>query len=450
MKRKLLYIILFVLLFVFCNCSTNNYSLQSFVEVSTNKDCVCIKTDTCHKYYYQIRILQDILFEDSVSGYIQISLNNLLENNVQDKNAIAYHILNNDMKCPINVNIENIVDTSFYYKIEIPQIKQATSYITGKCAHLNNSIDDESININIKKWAYQTNNHLEDSLLFKFKQILSQLSNSSYTKYTTSQIIPLTNKLEQENYKIESDMQADYYYLYATCSQQELDNFVEDMVVNGFPKSKTTPCGIFKCNTIRNKTGYKVLLLVGINNKDWSYQICPLGLVVTDLRAPNFEPNYYEYNLGESVLKGNSYNYIDLKGNIRILLPSNKPLVDGFAHVNVPHWDGNGVECNVTFNISYGGDVKSVTIKRTKDLCYHHGSFWDELRPENKTISLSKVKNPYIFTYKLHLEDGDNIIPLIVEDYHGNKRNGQIIIRAEFVRKDAPNINIDNNIDIYN
>lgn len=348
------------------------------------------------------------------------------------------------MRCPINVNIENIVDTSFFYKIEIPQLKQATSYIIGKCAHLNNSIDDKSINLNIKKWAYQTNNHLEDSLLLKFKQILSQLNKSLYTEYTTSQSVPLVNKLEQENYKVESDMQADYYYLYATCSQQELDKFVEDMVVNGFPNSKTSPCGIFKCNTIKNKTGYKVLLLIGIDNKDWSYQICPLGLVVTDLSAPIFEL------IGESVLKGNYYNYIDLKGNLRILLPSNKPLVDGFAYVNVPHWDGNGVECNVTFNISFGGDAKSVTIKRTKDLCYHYGGFWDELRPENKTISLSKVKNPYIFTYKLHLENGDNIIPLTVEDYHGNKRNGQIVIRAEFVRNGAPDINIDNNIDIYN
>lgn len=60
------------------------------------------------------------------------------------------------------------------------------------------------------------------------------------------------------------------------------------------------------------------------------------------------------------------------------------------------------------------------------------------------------MKNPYIFTYKLHLENGDNIIPLTVEDYHGNKRNGQIVIRAEFVRNGASDINIDNNIDIYN
>lgn len=444
MKRKLLYIILFGILFVFCNCSTNKYSSQNFVEVSINKDCICIKTDTCHKYYYQIRIIDNILFEDSVSGYRQLSLNKLLKNNVQDKNGLAYHMLKNDMRCPINVNIESIVDTSFFYKIEIPQLKQATSCIIGKCAHLNNSIDDKSINLNIKKWAYQTNNHLEDSLLLKFKQILSQLNKSLYTEYTTSQSVPLVNKLEQENYKVESDMQADYYYLYATCSQQELDKFVEDMVVNGFPNSKTTPCGIFKCNTIKNKTGYKVLLLIGIDNKDWSYQICPLGLVVTDLRAPTFEL------IGESVLKGNYYNYIDLKGNLRILLPSNKPLVDGFAYVNVPHWDGNGVECNVTFNMSFGGDAKYVTIKRTKDLCYHYGGFWDELRPENKTISLSKVKNPYIFTYKLHLENGDNIIPLTVEDYHGNKRNGQIVIRAEFVRNGTSDINIDNNIDIYN
>ena len=79
-----------------------------------------------------------------------------MKNNVQDKNDLAYHILKNDMRCPINVNIENIVDTSFIYKIEIPQLKQATSYIIGKCAHLNNSIDQYSVNSNVIVWKWES------------------------------------------------------------------------------------------------------------------------------------------------------------------------------------------------------------------------------------------------------------------------------------------------------
>jgi hypothetical protein len=54
------------------------------------------------------------------------------------------------------------------------------------------------------------------------------------------------------------------------------------------------------------------------------------------------------------------------------------------------------------------------------------------------------------FTWKMHFDDGDNEIPVTVEDYHGNKREYNVVVRAEFVRSDAPQIDIDNNIDIYN
>ena len=49
----------------------------------------------------------------------------------------------------------------------------------------------------------------------------------------------------------------------------------------------------------------------------------------------------------------------------------------------------------------------------------------------------------------MHFDDGDNEIPVTVEDYHGNKREYNVVVRAEFVRSDAPQIDIDNNIDIY-
>ena len=50
----------------------------------------------------------------------------------------------------------------------------------------------------------------------------------------------------------------------------------------------------------------------------------------------------------------------------------------------------------------------------------------------------------------MHFDDGDNEIPITVEDYHGNRRDYKIVYRAEFVRSNAPQIDIDNNIDIYN
>jgi hypothetical protein len=110
------------------------------------------------------------------------------------------------------------------------------------------------------------------------------------------------------------------------------------------------------------------------------------------------------------------------------------------------------VECNVTFRIKYLGDIKSVIIKRTASLCYHDGDYWGDLKPENKVIFVKGLRNPYVFTYKLHFENGDNIIPIIVEDWHGNKREGNIRISAQFVRTNSSDVNIENNINnnIYN
>ena len=42
----------------------------------------------------------------------------------------------------------------------------------------------------------------------------------------------------------------------------------------------------------------------------------------------------------------------------------------------------------------------------------------------------------------------NNLIPYEIEDYHGNKVEGKLNVRAEFVRNNSPVI--ENNIDIYN
>lgn len=67
------------------------------------------------------------------------------------------------------------------------------------------------------------------------------------------------------------------------------------------------------------------MTLIGIN-EDWSYSICPLGLIATDLRAPFIEDDFVN-----SLLGGNRYTFIDFKGNQRVKLPTNKPLIDGYA-----------------------------------------------------------------------------------------------------------------------
>ena len=49
----------------------------------------------------------------------------------------------------------------------------------------------------------------------------------------------------------------------------------------------------------------------------------------------------------------------------------------------------------------------------------------------------------------MHLDDGDNFIPVTMIDNHGNTYKTKLKIQARFVRVDTHDINIDNNIYNY-
>lgn len=177
--------------------------------------------------------------------------------------------------------------------------------------------------------------------------------------------------------------------------------------------------------------------MIGINN-DWSYQQQPLGLVAIDNTV-----------FGN---QGSNNPYIVFKNNIRVNLPSNKPTIFGDANIRITHSAGNGIACNVTFLTTFSGDIKSISIRRTRELCYHDMLGYDRETPGPKdfVVYTNKETSPHIFNIKLHWVDGDNFVPYVIEDYHGNKHEGKISYRASFERSNAPQINIDNNIDIYN
>jgi hypothetical protein len=65
-------------------------------------------------------------------------------------------------------------------------------------------------------------------------------------------------------------------------------------------------------------------------------------------------------------------------------------------------------------------------------------------------VIYNKYVGTYTFTYMMHFESGNNIIPFTLEDYHGNKQKGTITVKARFVRDNTPSVNIENNNNIYN
>ena len=100
-----------------------------------------------------------------------------------------------------------------------------------------------------------------------------------------------------------------------------------------------------------------------------------------------------------------------------------------------------------TFSLAFLGDCKSITIQRRGELCYREYGGTYYFKQEDKTFYAKDYNGSHQFTWKMHFDDGDNEIPVIVEDNHGNRASYKVIVRARFVRNNAPQINIDNNIE---
>ncbi len=144
---------------------------------------------------------------------------------------------------------------------------------------------------------------------------------------------------------------------------------------------------------------------------------------------------------GHNSKQGDLVNQIMLNElNARISLPADIPETDGFVFIETGQFRGD----NAQFSITYRGDVESMTIKRE----IHRSYSW--LRPGSKTITFTNQKSPIHLTYALDLAIGDNYIPITVKDKRGNVTEYSYHIEMVQVEKTNPEINIDNNIDIWN
>lgn len=352
----------------------------------------------------------------------------------KDKNEIALRALKNNNALQIKVVVENEIDTVYNYNISPYYDEDAIFSISGQCAPLVSKFSNPTQTVDIKKWLFRKKEYLDNANIHLLRGLVNQLSKTNTIEYVTNSTIPVIHSFSGLKYKVNSSIVADYYVLYACSSTNEIEEFVEDVISNDFDLCSKVLGGGMDCYQKSNSNGYKCICLVAINN-DWSYKIQPLGLIAIDNLAPVTSLSSYEGDISS----------IKFSNNVIVLFPSNKPQINGLCDVSITNSAGNGVECNVSFRITFAGDVKSVTVKRTKKLCYD----WIH-KVENKVIDLTDKSSPFTFTYMLHLKDGDNYIPIIIEDNHGNKRELELNERAEFVRNDAPIVNIDNNINIDN
>ena len=122
----------------------------------------------------------------------------------------------------------------------------------------------------------------------------------------------------------------------------------------------------------------------------------------------------------------------------RILVHNIQP-IKGSLHISTGDFSG----FRVPFTFHFCGDIKNVSIKRETHYEYL-------FKKETKTIELYDKESPVNIAYELDLGIGDNRIPIIVTDNRGNTTEYHYPIKMVYRESSTPEINIENNIDIYN
>lgn len=439
MSNKILYTFLMLALICCSSCNKGNTAIRHLKSViGFTTDTLSIDNISNKNISISVQNENVISMVECKENSISLSLLDVIRR-CKDKNEIALWALKNNNALQIKVVVENEIDTVYYYNISPYYDEDAIFSISGQCAPLVSKFSNPTQTIDIKKWLFRKKEHLDNENIYLLRGLVNQLSKTNTIEYITNSTIPVIHNFTGLKYIVNSSIVADYYVLYACSSINEIEEFVEDVISNDFDLCSKSLRGEMDCYRKSNSNGYKCICLVAINN-DWSYKIQPLGLIAIDNLAPVTSLSSYD------LIQRDNISSIKFSNNVIVLFPSNKPQINGLCDVSITNSAGNGIECNVSFQITFTGDVKSVTVKRTKKLCYDS---WAH-NVENKVIDLTDKSSPFTFTYMLHLTDGDNYIPIIIEDNHGNKREFELNERAEFVRNDAPSINIDNNINIDN
>lgn len=428
-KNVLCLVCLFVL--TACNNAQQNKKEKTIIPVlSITEDIISVTSLDKNSHKINIVCNKETLCNKSFTEIWKSDITALLQNysSLEELALFATSGLNDKPRIPLNITIDSSIDTLIYIPIKTLKIEDRKSSIKGKCAQLFLSSIDPNLKVELKKWLFRRQEHVGEYRINKMMEIINTLKQKGYNEYITNEEIPVMKNFSGKTYSVSSNMKADHYVLFAFSTEKEISDFVEEIVSNDFDLTKKSVGSSMNCYRDVNSSGYKCIALIGINN-DWSYVIEPLGLVCIDNIAPAIN----------IVSGGIEYSDIYLRKNNSVIVLPEHMNINGVLNIDTQQFRGD----NAQFVIHWNGDIKDVTIKREIRRSYS----W--LKPGSKKIDLSDKTSPYYFSYELDLGIGDNYIPVIVTDNAGNNATYSLHIPMEAVENNNPDINIDNNINVW-
>ena len=377
--------------------------------------------------------------EYTFSKSSELDIRKILKVNSVNRISIAYDLLvnNNIITVSVSVNEEFKKNISCRYELD-ENVGIYAELISGSASPLIRNGNEKIERSEVKKWLYYNDIHIEEVKVEELLKIASSLNNqyNGISVYSSNQSIPIINSFAGINYKISTNMNADYYYLFATDNTSDVDNFVADMVAHDFIGAELTSDVHFSCFRTKNKSGLLTLLLVGIN-KDWTKQVMPVGLACIDNVAPTIKEGQLP-DINAIIKSNNIVKSERLKNNMdfssygfNVYIPIGKfPRYRETLYVRTGDFYGN----IANFIFEYWGEVESVLIK------------YNEVE---RKVNLSGKPQPYTYNCYLPLNIGDNYVTIMAQDKFENMSKHIHHIKMIRVEDESPEIYINNDINIY-
>ena len=292
MENKLFkYCIAIILLLSVASCNNNRTKEQMLPIVSCENGLLNIATFDKETHTLNIKILEKEFLDTTFIETWKGDTWNILKAYPHHFELALLATSNTGNIIPIEVKVDNDIDTiidAIIEPIDVPEIK---SKISGKCVPLIHFLADPAIEVELKKWLFKEKRNVGEYRIKNMLGIIRNLRSYGNVDFLISNDnVPFIKNFSGCSYFVETEMKADYYVLFAHSSDSELEEFVEEVVSNNFElTSKSVGKNMACYRKLDSESGYKCISLIGINN-DWSYQIEPLGLVCIDNIAPFINP----------------------------------------------------------------------------------------------------------------------------------------------------------------
>ena len=430
-------------------------------DISFANNILIVKNASRMKCELAISYLNRKFTQEYEDAMIRIDIDSLIRCDNVNRNHIALHLVQNGMRLPFDITISDIsAEYEYTYNPRLMSNGLYATLVSGKAAPVH-PLGKVDVKIeDLTRWLYFNDTYMDNDNIQKFYNVVYDLSQFESSVYRMEQgaSLPVLKNFKGLKYRIRSNVKADYYYLFATNEEQEVEEFVSEVISQGFPQAESSLSNSISCfrkaestsgilSRYRN-SGLRILLLIAID-KDWSKTIIPVGLVDLD-------------NDGPLIIEGSDPLTDILEGRTIY-----DPLKDLQKKRNTQSLSEKlGINSNIVFK-KYGFEVirqntySETLYVKTGDFYGNNANFIFEKKGHIEAITIEyggtsrtyDVKDkisPFTINCWLPLNIGENHVTIKATDKLGNQSRHTHTIKMVRVKDDTPDININNQIDIYN